>query len=317
MIMAAACTAAATDEPEARPNEVPGWGRVIDPRRDCDVSLDRDNDRLEIQVPGTPHVLSAEVPQLPMSAPRVLRRVRGDFTADVHVLGRLEPGRSRTTHYDPYHGAGLIVWEDPSNYLRLERAVGFIKGRHHPYINYELRAGGLLAVTRGFTIEDGPLWLKLRRQGAAFSAWYSYDGRRWVALRRIDTTFADRVEVGVVAVNSAEQALSAELEMLNIEDPQGSKARHDADHDPEGLSRPPPASSGVLQVRPRRVPLGSLAQDDADHDPGRPSGPAPASSEGAQVRPRRMSVLFDTAPRKKPPARQPAPIRTVPTGFPW
>ena len=171
-IMAAPCFAAETDEHGARPNEVPGWGRVIDPWRDCDVSLDRENERLKIQVPGTPHVLSAEVSQLPMNAPRVIRRVRGDFTADVHVLGRLEPGRTRTTHYDPYHGAGLIVWQDPSNYLRLERAVGFINGRRHPYINYELRADGLLAVTRGFTIEDGPLWLKLRRQGAAFSAWY-------------------------------------------------------------------------------------------------------------------------------------------------
>jgi regulation of enolase protein 1 (concanavalin A-like superfamily) len=282
MVMAAVCIAAEADEHQARPNEVPGWGHVIDPWRDCDVSLDRDNERLKIQVPGTPHVLSAEVSQLPMNAPRVLRRVRGDFTADVHVIGRLEPGRTKTTHYDPYHGAGLIVWQDSSNYLRLERAVGFIKGRHHPYVNYELREGGRLAVTRGFTVEDGPLWLKLRRQGGSFSAWYSHGGRRWVALGRIDTTFADRVEVGVDAVNSAERTLSAELEMLNIEDPQGSKARDYADHDPEGPSRPPPASSGVLQVRPRRVSQDSLAQDDADHDPGGPSRRPPASSVGAR-----------------------------------
>jgi regulation of enolase protein 1 (concanavalin A-like superfamily) len=217
-----------------------------------------------------------------MNAPRILRRVRGDFTADVHVLRPLEPGRTRTTHYDPYHGAGPIVWQDSSNYLRLERAVGFIKGRHHPYVICELREGGRLAVTRGFTIEDGPLWLKLRRQGASSSAWYSHDGRRWVALPRIDATFADRLEVGVLAVNSAEQTLSAELEMLNIEDPQGSKAR-----------------------------------DYADHDPGGPSRPPPAPSDGAQVRPRRMSGLFDTAPRKEPPTRQPAPIRTKPSGFHW
>ena len=183
VIMAAACTTAAVaDGDEARPNDLPGWGRVIDPWRDCDISLDRENDRLNIRVPGTPHVLSAEVPQLPMNAPRVVRGVRGDFTANVRVLGQLEPGRSRTTHYNPYHGAGLIVWQDPSNYLRLERAVGTIDGRHHPYVNYELREGGLLAVTRGFTIGDGTLYLKLRRQGNAFSAWYSFDGRRWVGL---------------------------------------------------------------------------------------------------------------------------------------
>ena len=190
VIMAALATTdvVVTDESDARPNEVPGWGRVLDPRRDCDVSLDVEHDRLKIKVPGTPHVLSAEVPQLPMDAPRVVRRVRGDFTASVRVLGRLEPGRTKTTRYDPFHGAGLIVWQDPSNYLRLERAVGFIKGRHHAYVNYELREGGRLAVSHGITIENRSLFLNLRRQGGTFSAWYSRDGRRWVQLAKVDAT---------------------------------------------------------------------------------------------------------------------------------
>ena len=243
MVIAALCASSALpDEHEPRPNEVPGWGRVIDPWRDCDVSLDRENERLRIQVPGTPHVLSAEVPQLPMNAPLVVRRVRGDFTANVHVLGRLEPGPIKTTQYDPYHGAGLIVWQDPSNYLRLERAVGFINGRRHAYVNYELRVGGRLAASYGFTIKDGSLFLKLGRQGASFSAWYSHDGRRWIKLRRVDATFAQRVEVGVVAVNSSTEMLSAELETLSVVDPQGSMARDYADRDTERPPPPPPAS---------------------------------------------------------------------------
>ena len=251
VVMVAVCTTAAlADEGGVRPNEVPGWGRVIDPSQDCDIALDRENERLMIRVPGTPHVLSAEVPQLPMNAPRIVRRVRGDFTAGVHVLGRLEPGRYSTTHYDPYHGAGLIVWQDRSNYLRLERAVGFIKGRHRPYINYEVREGGRLAVSHGFTTEDAPLFLKLRRQGVAFSAWYSRDGRRWVALGRVDATFAERVEVGVVAVNSSKRTLSAELEGLSVEDPQGSMARDYGDHDSEESSPPPPGSREGPQVLP-------------------------------------------------------------------
>jgi regulation of enolase protein 1 (concanavalin A-like superfamily) len=282
MIMAVVCTATRSDEPEARPDVVPGWGRVIDPWRDCDVALDRYDDRLRIQVPGTPHVLSAEVPEHPMNAPRVIRGVRGDFTADVHVLGRLEPGPTRTTHYDPYHGAGLIVWQDPSNYLRLERAVGFIKGRDHPYINYELRAGGLLAVSRGFTVQEGSLFLKLRRQGESFSAWYSHDRHRWIKLGRVDATFPQRVEVGVVAVNSSTQMLSAELEMLNVEDPQGSMARDYADPDTEG---PPP--------------------------------PPPASKEGQQIRPRRASVLFDPASKRKSLIRDAAPMKIERTRFQW
>jgi regulation of enolase protein 1 (concanavalin A-like superfamily) len=217
-----------------------------------------------------------------MNAPRVVRPIRGDFTADVHVLGYFDPGPSKTTHYDPYHGAGLIVWQDPSNYLRLEMAVGFINGRFRPYINYELRENGHLAMTRGISIESGPLYLKLRRKGVAFSAWYSRDGRRWSALRGVDATFAERVEVGVVAVSSSGQTMSAELEMLNVEDPQGSQAR-----------------------------------DVAGRDPGGPSRALPTSSEVPQVGPKRMSVLFETFPRRKPPVEQPAPPRTESTGFQW
>jgi regulation of enolase protein 1 (concanavalin A-like superfamily) len=225
--------AAAPGQDQAPAKDVPGWGRVLDPSGDCDAALDLEHDRLIIKVPGTPHVLSAEVPQLPMNAPRVVRRVRGDFTAGVHVLGRLEPGRFKTTHYDPYHGAGLIVWQDPSNYLRLERAVGFINGRRRPYINYELREGGRLAESHGIPTEDHSLFLKLQRQGGSFSAWYSRDGRRWVELGSVATTFVDRVEVGVIAVNSSRQTLAAELEGLSIDDPQGSMARDYGNQDSE------------------------------------------------------------------------------------
>jgi regulation of enolase protein 1 (concanavalin A-like superfamily) len=210
---------------DTAPRDLSGWGCVFDPSRDCEIALDHVLDRLRITVPGAPHVLSAEDPGLPMNAPRVVHWVRGDFTAEVRVLGRLAPGRFRTTYYAPYHGAGLIIWQDSSNYLRLERAVGFIKGRPLPYLNFELREGGQLAMSHGITIEDRPLFLKLLRQGQEFSAWTSRDGRRWVHRDGVDATFNERVQVGVVAVNSSTRALSAELERLIVNDPQGSKAR--------------------------------------------------------------------------------------------
>jgi regulation of enolase protein 1 (concanavalin A-like superfamily) len=240
---------ARSEQNEALTNEVPGWGRVVDPWQDCEVSLNPEHDRLRIKVPGTPHVLSAEVPGLPMNAPRVVRRVRGDFTASVRVLGRMDPRRSKTTFYEPFHGAGLIVWQDSSNYLRLERAVGFINKRHHPYINYESRQGGRLALSHGITIEDRSHFLKLRREGQAFSAWYSRDGRRWVELARVDSTMGERVEVGVVAVNSSERTLSAELEGFSIQDPQGSMARDYADDD-TGKMSPAPLSSEAIGRAP-------------------------------------------------------------------
>jgi regulation of enolase protein 1 (concanavalin A-like superfamily) len=254
----------------ATPRDLPGWGRVYDPSRDCEVSLDADHNRLRITVPGTPHTLSVENSSLPMSAPRVVHHVRADFTAEVRVLGRLAPGQSKTTHYDPFHGAGLIVWQDAANYLRLERAVGFINGRSHPYLNYELREGGRLAMSLGITIEDRSLFLRLRRQGPAFSAWYSRDGRRWVRLANVNATFNDQLDVGVVAVNSSARTLSAELERLNITDPYGSKARDTAnDDDPEK----------------RSAPLRGLNDTPCDHcaTTGRPARPDEVSREPSQA----------------------------------
>jgi regulation of enolase protein 1 (concanavalin A-like superfamily) len=210
---------------DAAPRELSGWGRVYDPSHDSEIALDHELDRLKITVPGTPHVLSAEDPRLPMNAPRVVQWVRGDFTAEVRVLGRFVPGRLKTTYYDPYHGAGLIIWQDSSNYLRFERAVGFIQGRPVPYLNFELREDGQLAMSHGIKIEDRPLFLRLHRQGHAFSALTSRDGHRWAYRDGVEATLNERVEVGVFAVNSSARALSAELERLIINDPDGSKAR--------------------------------------------------------------------------------------------
>src|SRR5262249_32260041 len=153
LVVLGTTAAAVLAEDAAALSDLPSWGHVVDPSGDCAVALDSERDRLKITVPGTPHLLSAEDPTLPMNAPRVVRGVRGDFTAEVRVLGRLVPGRLQTTYYDSYHGAGLIVWQDPSNYLRLERAVGFIQGWPHPYLNFELRAGGRLAMSHGITIQ--------------------------------------------------------------------------------------------------------------------------------------------------------------------
>ena len=219
VVSLAACLLAASpsrgEEPAGR--RVAGWGDVIDPSRDCKVAHDPARDRLTISVPGTPHVLSAEVPGMAMAAPRVVQGVYGDFKVSVKVGGRLDPGKARSTPYDPYHGAGLIVWKDGRNYLRLERAVASIKGRDTPYLNYELRKDGLLTTSHGITTNDHPLHLKVERAGGEILAWQSEDGRQWSALPGMSVPFRGKVEVGVLAVNASRRSLRAELERYKLE----------------------------------------------------------------------------------------------------
>jgi regulation of enolase protein 1 (concanavalin A-like superfamily) len=203
------------DEPPVR--RVPEWGQVVDPSRDCKVTHDPARDRLTIAVPGTPHVLSAEIAGMPLGAPRVVQDISGDFKASVRVEGKLDPGPSKSTIYDPYHGAGLIVWKDEGNYLRLERAVAVIHGRTTAYINYELREGGRLTFSRGIAIRNRPLHLKIEREGEAIRAWRSPDGSRWAELPGPAVPMTGPVRVGVVAINSSRHPLSAELEHFRID----------------------------------------------------------------------------------------------------
>ena len=61
-------------------------------------------------------------------------------------------------------------------------------------------------------------------------------------MTRVDATLDERVEVGVVAVNSSARTLSAELERFSVKDPQGSMARDYADDE---LGKPGAPSSGI------------------------------------------------------------------------
>jgi hypothetical protein len=145
-----ALAVASTVEPQGRDD----WGVPVDPDGDSTFDFDRSGDWIRIAVPGTPHALSAEIGR--MNAPRMLRTVRGDFDASVSVTGVFHPaGRPTMKQYAPYHGAGILLWQDERNYVRLEIAADVHRGKPRAYANFELRKGGALAVSRGLEIKDG------------------------------------------------------------------------------------------------------------------------------------------------------------------
>ena len=96
-----------------------GWGSLIDPDGDCSFLIQ--SDRVSIQVPGSPHGLSSEIDR--MNAPRILQDIRGDFAVEVRIDGKFLPGESTFAGRAAYNGAGVLLWQDDGNYIRLERAV--------------------------------------------------------------------------------------------------------------------------------------------------------------------------------------------------
>jgi regulation of enolase protein 1 (concanavalin A-like superfamily) len=189
--------------------------RIVDPDRDCQVLLNQATDRASILVPGVAHLLSAEIDR--MNAPHVLQEVRGDFEVRVRVTGTESPGTGvSTTRYAPYHGAGILLWKDPGNYVRLEIAADVRKGKVHPYANFELRQDGQLASSWGLKIEDGSSYLRLRRMGGEVHGAFSPDGHRWTSFAPLIAELPDRLEVGIVAVNSSTRPLEAEFEEFQL-----------------------------------------------------------------------------------------------------
>ncbi|HEX3450156.1 MAG TPA: DUF1349 domain-containing protein, partial [Isosphaeraceae bacterium] len=214
-------TASATDhgrgpEVQARSaGEKEAWGDAVDPDGDCKFELDPPEDKVRIIVPGKTHILSAEIGRV--NAPRILRDIKGDFDVSVRVAGTDHAGgKATTTLYSPYHGAGLLIWQDPKNYVRLEIATDLQHGKPRPYVNFEYRKEGVLAATSGMKNGDNSNHLRLSRRGDEINASFGPDGVRWTSFPTLTAKLNDRLKVGVAAINSSTKPLTAELEGLEV-----------------------------------------------------------------------------------------------------
>jgi hypothetical protein len=195
------------------------WGVLTDPDGDCAVRAEKE--KLVITVPGTNHNLN---PAISINAPRVLRSVEADFSATVKVSGDFQPGRRATIPGYPFNGAGLLLWQDEQNFLRLERNLWWVPevGRHACYPPLvEYYQGGRYQGTNPEGILEAffqgrSTFLRLERIGNRVTAAYSHDGKVWTTAREIAVTFPKKVFVGVAAVNSSDQPFSVEFEDFTV-----------------------------------------------------------------------------------------------------
>ena len=213
-----AITAAERQAPDGRDqtarDNLP-WGDAVDPDGDCKFELDPREDKIRIIVPGKSHLLSAEIGRV--NAPRLLRDIKGDFDLIVRVAGTGDPkGKATTTNYSPYHGAGLLVWQDQENYVRLEIAADLHQRKARPYVNFEHRKDGTLAVSSGILNTDDSNVLRLKRRGDEIFASFGPDGLHWTSFAPLSAKLNNRVKVGVSAINSSTKLLTAEFEGLHV-----------------------------------------------------------------------------------------------------
>jgi regulation of enolase protein 1 (concanavalin A-like superfamily) len=195
------------------------WGKVTDPDADC--AIKSDNQKLVLTVPASSHDLNATTG---MNAPRVLQEVEGDFTIQVKVTGDFVPGQKTTNSVGPpFKSAGLLVWQDEKNYLRLERNRFWTEQNKSacfpPLFEYyedgEYQDTDPEVTTEPF-FKEVWTYLRLERRGQNIKAYYSNNGKDWTEVKEITTKFPATISVGVAAINTSDKAFTAEFEQFMI-----------------------------------------------------------------------------------------------------
>jgi regulation of enolase protein 1 (concanavalin A-like superfamily) len=109
----------------------------VDPSKDCKLVKDEEGMKFKIEVPGNKvHTLATyavtriDKKKTLHNAPMALAEVEGDFVAMVEVTGEMSPGstlpKDRQGNDLPFtfNGAGLVLYKDKDNFVRLERTAG-------------------------------------------------------------------------------------------------------------------------------------------------------------------------------------------------
>lgn len=200
--------------------KIEGWGEPIDPVKDCTFSLD--GKALLITVPGFP---ARELRAFPgtRNAPRVLRDIESNFAVTVHVAGNFsQTAADAQPDADRVAGAGLLLWLDEVNFVRLERAAIRPKDSTQPrsalVVEYwkDGRVQDSATITEGLPLEGDSSWLRLTRRIDKIKVEISGDGQNWSEAKSITVRLSSRMRLGVLATNTTGQPLNVRFENFGV-----------------------------------------------------------------------------------------------------
>jgi hypothetical protein len=202
------------------------FGEVIDPDKDCTISLD--GERLRMSIPGTTHGIHFDGSN--NNAPRVLQDVTGDFVVKVKVVKTALPA-----DYGPegLAGAGLIVTDadQAATFQRFHTIASTSGGGSNRVECYRfsssftdppsaMKAG---VFSMGGHLPSGaadkPVYLKVTRTGSTVSTATSADGTAWVSDSKHTLKLSRTVRVGVFANHSGKKPYEAEFESFTVSTP--------------------------------------------------------------------------------------------------
>jgi S1-C subfamily serine protease/regulation of enolase protein 1 (concanavalin A-like superfamily) len=200
-------------------------GALIDPDEDCQLKKDPSEGTITITVPGKKvHTLSPEITvkknQPLHNAPMTLAEVKGDFAALVKVTGTMNPGseliKGPRNQEIPitFQGAGLIVYEDKNNFLRLERSTGTAGDPTlvHRLLVEVVRDGKQAMRPYYIDVPEGDMMLILIRSNGRIRCMFSPNMESLISFKEFAFDFPETVKVGLLAANISRKQLEASFE---------------------------------------------------------------------------------------------------------
>ena len=192
---------------------IKGWGEVVDPDGDCKIAEEKG--KVTITIPGTYHDLNPTAAFDNLSGPRILHEAEGDFLVEVKVLPFPLPKPKTSTKNHSYVGAGLLVWNDGKNFVRLLCAANGESARF--FKSGEIYQDGKF-VPFGFNepLEEKATHLRLERKGDTLTYAMSEDGTKWTEDTSAEVKLPKKVKVGVAAVNSVKAEFAPQFENFKL-----------------------------------------------------------------------------------------------------
>jgi S1-C subfamily serine protease/regulation of enolase protein 1 (concanavalin A-like superfamily) len=206
-------------------------GPLVDKDDDCSLKKDETNYSIGITVPGKKvHSISPEMTLrkgVPLhNAPMTLADVSGDFAAFVKVTGDINPGSDKikgprnATVPITFQGAGLLLYQDENNFIRLERSVGTEGGLSlvHRLLIEVVRDGRQAMHPIYLDVPEEDLILLIVRRKGRIRCLFSPDERRIIAFEEFAIDFPEKVKVGLSAANISKKTFDATFEEFVIID---------------------------------------------------------------------------------------------------
>jgi hypothetical protein len=193
---------------------------------ECQLTKDTREHKSTISMPGKVFSLSPSVTnsrRRPMhNAPRAMAEVEGDFLAYVEVNGDIDPGIDLITITDPrgvraslaFQGAGLLLYQDKDNFLRLERACMAQGASQVRELLVEVVRGGREFDYHYIALPGdprAPLDLFVMRQNGRIKCMFSHDSRSLLAFRDFSLDYPDKIKIGLTASNLSKKPFTAKF----------------------------------------------------------------------------------------------------------